>query len=96
MSRHPYDILVRPLLTEKAGLKTSNKRPQYVFKVAIDSNKIQIRRAVEAAFNVKVLGVNTIRVEGKLKRMRVRQAGRRPDWKKAIVTLAEGQTINLI
>lgn len=96
MSRHPYDILVRPLLTEKASAKTSNKKPQYAFLVAKNSNKIQIRRAVEAAFDVKVVSVNTIRVLGKHKRLRTREQGKRADWKKAVVTLAEGNTINLI
>lgn len=97
MSRHPYDILIRPLLTEKATRGSDNeKRPQYTFKVAIDSNKIQIRRAVEAAFDVKVVKVNTVRVKGKRKRLRMREQGKRPDWKKAVVTLQEGQTINLI
>lgn len=96
MSRHPYDILVRPLLTEKASSGTAMKKPQYTFRVAIESNKVQIRRAVESAFNVKVVSVNTVRVLGKKKRLRTRQEGKRPDWKKAIVTLAEGQTINLI
>ena len=96
MSRHPYDILVRPMLTERAANGSDLPRPQYTFKVAIDSNKVQIRRAVEAAFNVKVTNVTTMRVKGKRKRLRRREKGKRADWKKAIVTLAEGQEINLI
>ncbi len=96
MSRHPYDILLRPVLTEKASAGAERRRRQYVFRVALDANKVQIRRAVEAAFDVRVLNVNTVRMKGKLKRLRTRQPGKRPDWKKAIVTLAEGQEINLI
>lgn len=96
MSRHPYDILVRPLLTEKSGTATALPRPQYTFIVALDSNKVQIRRAVEAAFDVKVTDVRTIRMLGKRKRLRTRKLGRRATWKKAIVTLAEGQKIDLI
>ena len=96
MSRHPYEILVRPLLTEKATAGATMKNPRYTFKVALNSNKVQIRRAIEAAFDVKVLKVNTMRVIGKRKRLRTREQGKRPDWKKAIVTLAEGQEINLI
>lgn len=96
MSRHPYDILVRPLLTEKSGNGTALAEPKYTFVVAIDSNKIQIRRAVEAAFNVNVTNVRTIRMQGKRKRLRTKKLGRRPAWKKALVTLREGQTIDLI
>ena len=96
MSRHPYEILIRPLLTEKASAGSAMKKPQYSFEVAIDCNKIQVRRAVEAAFGVKVLHVNTVRVPGKRKRLRLRQLGKRADKKKAIVTLAEGDEINLI
>ncbi len=96
MSRHPYDILVRPLLTERASDGTGLPNKKYFFKVALDSNKVQIRRAVESAFGVKVIRVNTSRVEGKRKRLRQRQEGKRADWKKAIVTLAPGQEINLI
>jgi large subunit ribosomal protein L23 len=97
MSRHPYEILIRPLLTEKATLGAELKRPQYSFKVAVDANKIQIRRAVEAAYpEVKVLSVNTVRLKGKRKRLRQREQGRRATWKKAIVTLKEGQSIDVI
>ena len=96
MSRHPYEILVRPLLTEKAATGSTMKNPQYTFKVHIDSNKIQIRRAVEAAFDVQVVNVNTVRMKGKRKRLRQREKGKRADWKKAIVTLTEGQSINLL
>jgi large subunit ribosomal protein L23 len=96
MSKNPYEILVRPLLTEKATDGQGERCPQYSFKVAVGSNKIEIRRAIEAAYGVKVLGVNTIVLKGKRKRLRSAKLGRRPTWKKAIITLAEGQSINLI
>jgi large subunit ribosomal protein L23 len=96
MSRHPYEILIRPLLTERASEGTSLTFPKYSFIVAMNSNKVQIRRAVEAAFDVKVKDVTTVRVKGKKKRLRTRKEGKRPDWKKAIVTLEKGQSINLI
>jgi large subunit ribosomal protein L23 len=96
MNRHPYEILIRPLLTEKATHGQDMKRPQYTFKVAIDTNKVEIRKAIELAFKVKVANVNTVVNKGKRKRLRSAKLGRRADWKKAIVTLAEGQSINLI
>jgi large subunit ribosomal protein L23 len=96
MNKHPYEILIRPMLTEKAGEGQGMKTPKYTFKVAVDSNKVEIRKAVEAAFKVKVLSVNTIVNKGKRKRLRTAKFGKRPDWKKAVVTLAEGQSINLI
>lgn len=96
MSLHPYDILVRPLLTERSSLGGELRYPKYTFVVSMSSNKIQVRRAVEAAFDVKVRNVRTVRVKGKRKRLRIKKLGRRPNWKKAIVTLEEGQSINLI
>lgn len=84
------DILIRPLITEKAnGLMADNK---YTFIVPLKANKIEIRQAVEQIFKVKVLVVNTIRVMGKVKRMG-RTQGKRPDYKKAIVKLAPGHSI---
>jgi large subunit ribosomal protein L23 len=96
MNRHPYNILIGPLLTEKATDGQTQTHPQYSFKVAVDSNKVEIRKAIETAFKVKVLSVNTLVNKGKRKRLRSARLGRRPDWKKAIITLAEGQSINLI
>ena len=96
MSRHPYEILVGPVLTEKATNGQVLPRPQYTFKVAINTNKVEIRRAVEAAFKVRVVSVNTITQQGKRKRLRSAQMGQRATWKKAIVTLAPGDSINLI
>jgi len=91
-----YEIIERPLITERATLLASAKEdPQYVFRVARTANKIEIRRAVEAMFNVKVDKVNTILVKGKLRR-RGRNTGLTPNWKKAFVTLKEGQKIEVL
>jgi large subunit ribosomal protein L23 len=88
----PYSkVIIRPLLTEKnAALKENDNR--VVFEVAPDANKIEIKKAVEEAFQVSVKSVNVLNVRGKLKRLG-RKVGRRRDWKKAIVTLKEGNTI---
>jgi large subunit ribosomal protein L23 len=80
------------VVTEKATLLI--ERSQVVFKVAIDATKPEIKASVEALFGVKVLAVNTLVVKGKAKRFRNRP-GQRSDWKKAIVRLAEGQSIDL-
>ncbi len=89
MSKH-HSVVIAPSITEKnTVIREDNK---YAFKVAVDANKIQIREAVEALFDVKVLSVNTLNVKGKKKRMG-RFAGKRADWKKAVVKIAEGQTI---
>lgn len=80
------EIVIAPVITEKANYGIPNKK--YTFKVAKDSNKIEIARAVETLFGVKVVKVNTISVKGRFKRMG-RNEGYRPDWKKAIVTLSE-------
>lgn len=87
-----YDVLLRPLVTEKTTALSEHN--QVVFEVALGADKPKIKKAVESIFGVKVKAVNTIRVEGKEKRFRGR-IGRRSDFKKAIVTLAEGQTIDL-
>ncbi|OGO04322.1 MAG: 50S ribosomal protein L23 [Chloroflexi bacterium RBG_13_54_9] len=87
---HPYDVLRRPLITEKGtNLQGQNK---YIFEVARDANKMQIKEAVEKVFNVKVMAVNVSNVPGKMKRLG-RHSGMTRSWKKAVVTLAEGQTI---
>lgn len=80
-----YDIVVRPIITEKSSLlkETGN---QYVFEVQRDANKIEIRKAVEKLFKVKVVSVHVLNNEGKKKRVG-RFAGKKPDWKKAIVKL---------
>ncbi|SEP26556.1 50S ribosomal protein L23 [Propionispora vibrioides] len=84
------DILIRPYITEKStALMAADK---YTFIVPLKSNKVEIRQAVEEVFKVKVLAINTIRVPGKTKRMG-KTAGKRPDYKKAIVKLAPGERI---
>ena len=92
----PYEIIERPLITERATLLSSAKEdPQYVFRVARTANKIEIRRAVESMFNVKVDKVNTMIVKGK-ERRRGRNVGHQANWKKAFVTLKEGQKIEVL
>ena len=84
------DILIRPLITEKSTQLMEDGK--YVFVVARKANKIEIAKAVAEVFNVKVTDVNTVNVSGKLKRMG-RFVGKRSDYKKAIVKLAPGETI---
>ncbi len=92
MNLSPEQIIRRPIaLTEKAS-RLKVERNQVVFEVAIDANKLQIRDAVEALFDVKVASVNTLVQRGKQKRMG-RQLAKRRNWKKAIVTLREGSDI---
>ena len=87
-----YDIIKRPIITEKSMGATEAKK--YTFEVAKDANKIEIAKAVEEIFGVKVAKVNTLNMDGKEKRMGHMPAGRRPSWKKAIVTLtADSKTI---
>lgn len=80
-----YDIIKRPIVTEQSMEAIDLKK--YVFEVAIDANKIEIKRAVEEIFGVKVQKVTTIRIEGKKKRQGASPAGRRANWKKAVVRL---------
>jgi large subunit ribosomal protein L23 len=87
-----YDIIRAPVITEKATAVSEHN--QVVFRVKLDADKRQIKAAVEGLFQVKVDAVNTIRVEGKTKRVKGRP-GRRSDYKKAIVTLAEGARIDV-
>lgn len=85
-----HDLLLKPVITEKTTMMMSDGK--YTFKVPLRANKVEIRKAVEAVFNVKVKSVATLRTMGKVKRMG-RYIGKRPDYKKAIVTLREGETI---
>ena len=85
--KSPYDIIIRPVLTEKSYDGMADKK--YAFEVAIGANKTEIKKAVETIFDVKVETVNTMRIEGKLKRQG-RTQGRRPERKKAYVKLTEG------
>lgn len=84
--RNPRDIIIRPVITEKSTAQMEEKK--YSFIVDKRANKIEIKKAVEEIFGVKVTNVNTISVKGKLRRMGVHR-GYRPDWKKAVVTLHE-------
>lgn len=90
----PLDIVETASLTEKATL-LSEKQNKYVFRVRPHANKIQIKQAVERLFQKRVVGVNTCNYAGKEKRVRG-PLGRRSHWKKAIVTLAEGEKIELV
>ena len=86
-----YQVIKRPLITEK-GMRRNEEQNTVVFQVDNHANKLQIKQAVEALFQVTVLGVNTLNMQGKKKRVRMRE-GKRPDWKKAYVTLRQGDTI---
>jgi large subunit ribosomal protein L23 len=91
--RGPYEVVQRPLLTEK-GTRLKEEANQYLFRVARTATKIEVKQAVEQLFKVKVAEVRTLRMQGKAKRLG-RFAGRRADWKKAIVTLKAGHSIEL-
>lgn len=82
-----YDIVIRPIITERSMASVADKK--YVFEVAKDAGKIEIKNAVEQIFGVKVAKVNTLNMQGKEKRTGRFPAGRRPSWKKAMVTLTE-------
>ena len=87
-----YDIILRPVITEQSMESVANKK--YVFMVALDADKTQIKAAVEEAFGVKVAKVNTVRMQGKVKRTGAYPAGRRAAYKKAVITLtADSKTI---
>ena len=87
-----HDIIIRPLVTEKSTIQREGQN-QYSFKVDKRANKIRIKDAVERLFKVKVREVRTVTVRGKVKRLG-RRFGKRPDWKKAIVTVKEGDRID--
>ncbi len=89
---HTYQVIVRPLITEKATILAGDNK--YAFEVDRRANKNQIRDAVQIAFSVHVVKVNTLNVHGKMRRFG-RNYTRTRDWKKAIVTLAEGDSIQL-
>ena len=88
-----YDIIKRPIITEKS-MSLKEQFNKYTFAVDPKANKIEIKNAVEAIFNVKVTKVNTIRINGKEKMFRG-HIGQRSDYKKAVVTLAKGQNIDV-
>lgn len=92
--RDPYSIIKTVRVTEK-GTAATAKLNQYELVVARDANKIEIKHAVEKAFKVKVLRVNTMHVRGKARRQMTRQAGFSPSWKKAMVVLKAGDKIEI-
>ena len=89
-----FNVIQKPCLTEK-GMTLQENNNQVVIKVNPSANKIEIKKAVESLFEVKVKGVNTIRMNGKVKRFKG-HLGQRVNWKKAIVSLAEGETIDMM
>ena len=89
-----FTVLIAPHVSEKSALNAENNN-QYVFKVAIDAKKPEIKKAVESVFDVSVSKVQTSIAKGKIKRFG-QKIGRRKDWKKAYVTLAEGSTIEMM
>ena len=90
-----YDIIRRPVITEQSMEAVADKK--YVFMVDVDSNKTEIKAAIEQIFGVKVAKVNTVRMQGKAKRTGAYPVGKRPDYKKAIVTLtADSKTIEFL
>ena len=89
---HPYAVLLRPIITEKTTVLTGLDK--YVFEVDIRANKSQVKEAIQTAFSVRVAEVNTLIMKGKPKRFG-RKVTKRPDWKKAIVTLVHGDKIEL-
>ncbi len=93
MKRDLRTVIRRPLITERASL-LQDESNKYVFEVRGDANKIEIKQATELVFEVKVVKVNTTTVPGKIKRLG-RFQGRRASWKKAIVTLADYESIDL-
>ena len=92
--KEPLDIVICPVITEK-GTALKEMKGQYLFKVQKDANKIEIKRAIEGIYKVKVDRINTLLVRGKLKK-RGRSFGKTPDWKKAIITLKEGESIDFV
>lgn len=92
---HPYEVLKRPIVTEKSSRQSEPEdQKRYTFEVDRRANKLQVKEAVETAFDVRVVAVNVMNVPGKQRRLG-RQQGRTPSWRKAVVTLAPGQRIQL-
>ena len=90
--KDPREVIIRPVITEHSYDMMNNNT--YTFEVAKSSNKVEIAQAIEAIFNVKVVKVNTLNVKSKPKRVRY-QVGRTRTWKKAVVTLKDGDTIEI-
>ena len=90
-----YQVIDRVMLTEK-GTRLAEEENKYLFRVNPDANKMEIKDAVEKLFSVKVVSVNTMNRQGKKKRARTVQVGKTADWKRAVVTLAEGDSIDVL
>ena len=93
--KNSADVIKKVLLTEK-GTRLSEEQNQYLFRVAKEANKMEIKQAVEALFKVRVMAVNTMRRKGKKKRERTAHFGTTASWKRAVVTLHKEDNINLI
>lgn len=93
MTRAPQEVLIRPLITEQSSILQAEQN-KYTFEVHRDATKIDIRNAIEQMFDVSVKSVRTMNCLGKERRVG-RSTGRRRDWKKAIVTLSEGEMIDM-
>ncbi|MEN7972242.1 MAG: 50S ribosomal protein L23 [Verrucomicrobiota bacterium] len=93
--KNSADVIKKILLTEK-GTRLSEDQNQYLFRVAKEANKLEIKKAVEELFNVRVMAVNTMRRKGKKKRQRTAKYGITASWKRAVVSLHEEDSINLI
>ena len=91
--KSPYLTVNSPLITEKFSFLSQQNK--YIFRVALEANKIEIKRAIEKIYGVKVTDVNVMVLKGKAKRLRIGQEGKTSKWKKAIVTLKKGDTIKL-
>ena len=89
-----YQVIKHPVISEK-GTELTEKNNQYIFSVSTDANKIEIKKAIQDLYNVTVKSVNTMNVSGKKKRMRFKE-GRTSSWKKAIVTLKDGDKIEFV
>ncbi len=88
--------VIQELQVTEKGTMLQSTQNKYFFRVNLAANKLQIKQAVEERFGVKVAGVNTLRYAGKLKRERSAKFGRRANWKRAVVTLREGSSIDLV
>ena len=93
--KDPYQIVKYPLITEKSNMLREEKN-KYTFRVEKRANKIEIKEAIKAIFpDVEVVAVNTLNLRGKPRRFRYNKRGKKPDWKKAIVTLRPGDVIEI-
>ena len=91
--RSIYSIIKSPLVTEKSARDSVFRK--YTFQVDKDANKVQIKRAIEKIYKVKVVKTSVLMIKGKIKKLRHNQAGKTASWKKAIVTLKEGSEIKI-